>query len=110
MTRRHEPAAASDERLRVELLRQMYELHTRPHVQCLRPAAEQSVLHPVGDAVDFAMRAACGLLRHEAVIARATRLVHVEERDEVAFAERVALHIRQRAANVRDDTDGYVAR
>ena len=38
--RRDEAAAATDERFRIQLLREMNELHTRTRVQRLRPTTE----------------------------------------------------------------------
>ncbi len=103
--RRHQPAAAADERLRRQTFGQPDHLHARLHPDLLGPAAERPVVGAVGDAVDLARGAARGLLGDEALVAGAAGLVDVEERDEVAFAEGATLHVDDRPAHRLDAAD-----
>ena len=92
-----------------ELGRKLDQLHAGLHPDRFGPSAEQSVVRAVGDAVHLARRTARRLPRDETVIAVVAGLVHVEEGDDVAFANGVAVDVAQLAARRFDDADGHVA-
>ena len=108
--RRDQSAAAADERLRRQLLRQLDHLHARLHPDRLSPSAEQPVVRAVGDAVDLPRRAARRLPRDEAVVAVVAGLVDVEEGDDVAFLDRSRRSMSRIVPPRLDDADRDVAR
>src|SRR5439155_8934787 len=98
--RGHESAAAADERLRRQLARELDHLHARLHPDRLGPSAEETVARAVTDAVDFARGTARGLPRDETLVAVVAGFIDVEEGDDVAFFDAIALDVAKPAGGL----------
>src|SRR6185503_13033893 len=103
-------AAATDERLRRQLLWNLDHLHAGLHPDRLGPTAEQTVVRAVGDLVHFAMRAPRRLARDETVVAVVAGLMDVEEGDDIAFLDRAAIDVSELPARLFDDANRDVPR
>jgi len=106
--RSHEATTAPDEGLRLEGSGEHDQPYARLDPQSLCPATEQAIARPIRDPVDLALWATRGLLGDEALETGPTRLVHVEECDDVPFPERVAGDVRDPSAQASDRTDRHV--
>ena len=79
--------------------------HARLDVDVLRPAAGQTVVQPVGDAVHLPLRASGRRLRDQAVPTLVAGAMHVEKSDPVALGEWSSVDVEQVASNaVRSGT------
>ena len=92
----------------IEFLGEPHQLDARLDPDHFGPAAEQAVLDAIRDAVHPAVRAPRRLLRHQALEAVIAGLVDVEKRDQVAFAERLAVDVDELAAVRCQHADRHV--
>jgi hypothetical protein len=64
------------------------------------PSAAQSVIEPIGYAVNFALRASRPGFGYQAIPAGIAGTMNVEKRDAIAFAETIAFNVKQIAADL----------
>jgi len=73
------------------------------------PAAAESIIETIRDAVDLALRAAGARFGDEAVPTRIARAMNVEECDAITFIESFAFDVEQLAANLLQPADRDVS-
>src|SRR5262249_50055423 len=92
-----------------EARRQLDHLDAGLEPDRLRPTAEETVLGAVGDAVDLSGRTARWLAGDETLIAVVACLVDVEEGDDVAFFDLLAVNVLDAPTGGFHDADRHVA-
>ena len=97
-------AARRQEGAPVELGRERDDVHARPQVDVLGPAAEEPVVGRQRDAIDLARRAAGRGVGDRAVPAPPAVPVDVEERDDLPDGERLAVDVEHRSRPISSIT------
>jgi len=108
--RRRQATPRTDEPLRRHFAGQRQDLDAGFQVDHLRPAAEETLVSGIGDAVHAPVRAARGGLGHRAVPTLPARLVHVQKGDDLTDAKRLAVQIDRCPADLRDLANVHVSR
>src|ERR1051326_1460578 len=74
-------------------------------INLLGPAAAQSIIQSIGNAINFSLRAARRGFRYQTVPTGVAGSMNVEKRDPIAFVKRVAISVEHRAANPAQTAD-----
>lgn len=77
----------------------------RLQINLFSPAAAQSVIEPVRDAINFALRTARRGFGDQTEPAGVARSMHIEKGDAIAFTKLLAFDVEQRPANLAQAAD-----